>query len=106
MLSALVWMVMLGSLAFTTVFAWPTAGDQIAARRFLSLVSGSMLLLMIGLFLLMYDLWLVSRSRRVQERQFQQQLDLLAQQEIERASQIKPASKDSSSPVGTSESSD
>jgi hypothetical protein len=91
MLSALVWITTLGALGYATMFVWPAPGDNVTARRFLSLVSGAILLFFIGLFLLAYDLWQVNRGRRTQEKQFQQHLDVLAQQEIERALQQKAA---------------
>jgi cbb3-type cytochrome oxidase subunit 3 len=91
MLSSLVWIATLGSLAYATLYLWPAPGDSVTARRFLSLVSGAILLFFIGLFLLAYDVWLVNRGRRQQEKQFQQHLDALAQEEIERALQQKSA---------------
>lgn len=84
MLSAVVWMIVLASLAYATLMLWPAPGDSVTARRFVAVVSGALLLILIGLFLLAYDMWLVGRQRRLQEKQFERQLNDLAQSEIER----------------------
>jgi len=84
MLSAVVWMIVLGSLAYATLRLWPAPGDAVTARRFVAVVSGAVLLIFIGLFLLAYDMWLMGRRRRLQEKQFERQLNDLAQSEIER----------------------
>ncbi|MDF2439822.1 MAG: hypothetical protein JWN98_806 [Abditibacteriota bacterium] len=91
MLSAVVWMIVLGSLAYATLFLWPAPGDDVTARRFVAVVSGSILLVLIGVLLLAYDMWLVSRQRRLQEKHFERQLNAMAQLEIERLAAHHPA---------------
>lgn len=99
-LSAVVWMIVLGALAYATMFLWPTPGDMVTARRFVALVSGAVSLIVIGLFLLAYDMWLVSRRRRMQEKYFERQLNEMAQAEIERlAAQHPPDSINHSRPL-------
>jgi polyferredoxin len=87
MFSAIVWILALGSLSAATLLLWPSPGDNQMARRFLTMVSGAILLLLIGLLLLVYDVWLINQGRKAQEKYFDQQLNLLAQLEIERAKQ-------------------
>ncbi len=84
LLSAVVWMIILGSTGYALLYLWPEKGDTPAALRFLSVVSGIILLLVIGFVLLMYDLWRVSLQHRQQQAQFNRQRDLLAQMEIEK----------------------
>ena len=84
LLSAVVWMVILGSTGYALLYLWPEKGDNPAALRFLSVVSGIILLLVVGFVLLMYDLWRVSLQHRQQQAQFNRQRDLLAQMEIEK----------------------
>ena len=82
--SALIWMLSLASFAFAMVWLWPAKGDTVMARKFISVVSGAFLLLLIALWLLLYDVWQVGRRRRAREKVFERELEILAQQEIER----------------------
>lgn len=82
--SASVWILALGSFAFAMLWLWPSAGDRVMARKFLSVVSGASLLLLVALWLLAYDLWQVWRLRRARERAFERQLETIAQLEMDR----------------------
>lgn len=87
-LSAVVWMLILGSMACTLLVLWPEAGDERAKLRFLSVTSGIFLLLIIGLLLLLYDVWRVSLQRRQQQKRFEQQRNALARAEIEKQHRV------------------
>jgi hypothetical protein len=96
LLSALVWCLALGLLAYCASLGWPVSRPGASSggpavlqsgldpRRWLSLMGGAMLLVLIGIALLFYDLWRVRARARVQEGLFHQQLELMAQREAER----------------------
>jgi uncharacterized membrane protein YhaH (DUF805 family) len=71
--SAFVWLILLGSLAYVA-----------SARKFAAVISGSLFLLFIAIFLLAYDVWQVGRQRRLQERTFQRNLEGFAREEIQK----------------------
>lgn len=88
--SALVWMIALGSLAYAVAFLWPQPDLDFAARReqaeqFLSVISGAMALLLIGIFMLTYDMWRLWQERHLKEAQFNLHLVDIARAEIEKA---------------------
>ncbi|MBV9867134.1 MAG: hypothetical protein JO316_17400 [Abitibacteriaceae bacterium] len=83
MMSAVIWLIILGSLCYAVLFLWPEAGNMQQARQFLSVVSGSFLLFGIALLLLLYDVWQVNRARRQHEVRFNQQLAAMARMEVE-----------------------
>lgn len=87
MLSALVWLTILGSLSYAVIFLWPQRGDLAGQRKFISVVSGSILLLIIGFFLFAYDMWQLARQRRLQEARFNLQVTQMARDEIARAAE-------------------
>ena len=87
MLSAVVWIISLGSMSYALLYLWPELGNAEQAQRFLSVVSGVLLLFVIGLVLLAYDFWRVSMRRREQLARFDRQLDALAREEIEKRRQ-------------------
>ena len=82
--SALVWMILLGSLAYAVAFLWPQGRDPITMRKFASVIGGSLSLLFIALFLLAYDVWQVGQQRRTSERKFNRNLEEMARMEIEK----------------------
>ena len=82
--SALVWMILLGSLAYAVAFLWPQGRDPIMMRKFASVIGGSLSLLFIALFLLAYDVWQVGQQRRTSERKFNRNLEEMARMEIEK----------------------
>ena len=60
--------------------------DTETARRFGAIVSGSMMLLVIALALLVIDYWQTNRQRKRHERDFEHHVNELARLEIEKAS--------------------
>ena len=95
--SALIWAIALGSLAYTVLFLWPERGDRDQARKFLSIVSGVVLLVVIGLILLAYDFWLVGQARRLQQARFERNVDEMGRAEIERVRQEQNLTSETSS---------
>jgi hypothetical protein len=100
--SALIWILTLGSLAYAVAFLWPQHDAAFALRRaqaekFLSVVSGALLLLLIGVLLLAYDMWQLARERRLKEAQFHLQMANMAQAEIEKAQTAKSRKADEAS---------
>ena len=87
--SALVWMILLGSLAYAVAFLWPQRGDAVMMKKFASVIGGSLSLLLIALFLLAYDVWQVGQQRRLSERKFNRNLETMAREEIEKAKREK-----------------
>lgn len=96
LVSALVWMALLGSTAYALLYLWPAPGDAEQARRFLSVVSGVIVLLVIGMALLLYDVWQVGRQQRRQQERFNRQLETLARTEIAR--HLPPTESSTSTP--------
>lgn len=82
--STLVWMILLGSLAYAVAFLWPQKGDTATMQKFAAVVGGSLSLLLIALFLLAYDFWQINRQRQITEMKFKRQLDDMAREEIEK----------------------
>ena len=99
LLSAVIWMILLGSTSYAMFFLWPERGDLEQSRRFLSVMSGVILLLLLALLLFIYDVWQFARQRRQREAQFQQQLLEMAQAEIQRAKSRQALAQDQSSPA-------
>lgn len=91
MLSALVWMILLGSTSYAILVLWPEPNDAVKALRFFSVVCGIVLLLIIALLLMAYDLWQFSLQRRLREAEFNRQLAAMAQAEIQRAQEKRDA---------------
>jgi hypothetical protein len=85
MVSALIWVLVLGSTSYAILQLWPAPKDQDQAKRFISVISGVVLLLIIALLLMVYDLRLFALQRRRREAEFNQELAALAQAEIQRA---------------------
>ncbi len=84
-LSALVWDLVLGGTALSMLFLWPTsAHDEQKARGFISVMTGVILLICIGLLLLAYDVALLSRRQAQEERRFTAHLDQFAAAELKR----------------------
>lgn len=107
MISAVIWMVLLGSTAYALLFLWPARGDLDAGRHFLRVMLGVISLLVIALVLFIVDLLQLRSERRQYELQFQEQLTSLAQEEIQRAQSqaAQRSSSDISSPEARSSSS-
>ena len=85
--SAVIWIITLGSLSYAVLLLWPEPGNLGQARRFLGIISGAMLLIVIGLLLVAYDLWLLGQARRLHQAKFKLNMDEMARAEIERVRQ-------------------
>lgn len=84
LLSAFIWVIVLGSLSYATLFLWPEPGDRAQGYRFLSVVSGAGLLFIIGIALLLVDIFQLSRERQRQADRFNTELAAMAEMEGER----------------------
>jgi len=95
MFSAWIWMVLLGSTSYAILMLWPETGNlgagarptpeqTLQAKRFLSVISGVFLLLIIALGLIAYDLVLFARQRKQKQAEFNRELAALAEIEIAR----------------------
>lgn len=94
MASALLWTLILGSLAYALLFLWPDSGvnlanasaaEKLKAHRFVALASGAMILLLPAFALLFFDFYLTAQTRRLQNARLHQDLGEIARREIERA---------------------
>jgi len=90
LMSALVWVIVLLSLAGAVTLLWPTPNASINQKlQFLSVINGVALLLLLALALLGGDFWILWRTRRRVERaqavRFARELHSLAETETERA---------------------
>lgn len=88
MLSTLVWVLILGSLAYATLFEWPPGpGHPQGAekfQRFSAIMLGSMLLMMVATFLFAIDLTMTLKERRAQEKKFGKAVLTPASEEVAR----------------------
>ena len=94
LLSALIWFVALSSLAYCATIGLPVRENGVIVRGLLprqwaAMTGGALMLVVIAVLLLAYDVWLVRARSRVQEAFFEQQLEQLAQREIEHAQNLK-----------------
>lgn len=106
LLSAFIWFIALSSLAYCATIGLPVRENSVIVRGLLpkqwaAMTGGALMLVVIAVLLLAYDVWLVRARSRVQEAFFEQQLEQLAQREIEHAQNMKKS--DSPSPDSTSE---
>ncbi len=86
MISALLWTLILGTLAFATLRYWPQNLKDIEnARRFVPLVSSAIALLLPAFALLFFDFYLTAQTRKLQTAHLNQDLGELARREIEKA---------------------
>ncbi len=85
LLSGTLWLLVLGSLFYATLFLWPTGrADVITARRFAAIVTGSMALLILALVLTAFDVYLTVAASAAQRARFEREAGEMARQEIER----------------------
>jgi hypothetical protein len=93
MVSALLWTIILGSLAYATLFTWPVVGDYNSVRRFGAILAGSLLLMMVAFMVIIFDFYLTAQTRKIQTARMHQDLGEIARVEIERAQQEKKRSE-------------
>jgi hypothetical protein len=89
MVSALLWTLILGSLAYATLFTWPVPKDYDSVRRFGAILAGSLMLMMVAFMVIIFDFYLTAQTRRIQTARMQQDLGEIARVEIERAQREK-----------------
>ena len=84
-ISGLLWILILGSLAFATLFLWPSGPqDVVNGRRFGAVVMGAMLLLVIAMIMTGFDVFLTLKGAQLQRQKFERDAGNLARAEIER----------------------
>jgi hypothetical protein len=98
LVSAVIWMIVLGALGYATAALWPERGSPQAleqARRFVTVVGAALSLLIVALVLFLWDVIVLSRERRRQTARFYQGLADMARHEAE---QLKHRSTGASAP--------
>ena len=79
------WVLVLGSLAYATLFLWPSGQtDVITGKRFGAVVMGALFLLVIALLITAFDAFLTVKSAQLQRQKFERDAGELARAEIER----------------------
>ncbi len=100
-ISAGLWMVILGSLAYASFFLWPETGAPKAAQfRFYRLVLGSMALMLPALILLVLDVRFTLLAQKLSRRKFEANLEEITRLEIEK---MKNSKRDTANSVENSE---
>ena len=88
MLSAALWLVVLGALFYAVVMLWPQPGNTVEAREqaanFLLVIGGAFSLILVNLVLFAYDLWQLAREREAHRAQFDQEFAAMASAEVAR----------------------
>lgn len=86
MVSAALWILILGSLGWATLFSWPAdRADVVKGQRFSVILAGSMLLMLVGFILMAFDFYLTAKTRQIQTARLEHDLGELARREIEAA---------------------
>jgi hypothetical protein len=84
LLSAVIWMIVLGTLCYSITALWPERSSPQAlqqVQRFVTVVGASLSLLLVAFALFVYDVIQLSRERRAQTARFYQGLAELARNE-------------------------
>lgn len=84
LLSAVVWMIVLGALCYATTALWPDRSSPQALeqmRRFVTVVLAALSLLLVAVVLFIYDVIQLSRERRAQTARFYKGLADMARDE-------------------------
>ena len=95
MVSAVLWLVILGAFGYSTLFLWPSnalslsgaqlsPADLVQMRRFTALVSGAVVLLMVALLIMSFDFYFTLLAQKRLSAQFGRERAQLAREEIER----------------------
>ena len=91
MVSALLWTLILSSLAYATLWLWPQTTAE--ARKFGAVLAGSMALMMLAFVLMIFDFYLTAQTRKIQTARMEHDLGEIARLEIERAQRLKMENK-------------
>ena len=78
------WLLVIGSLAYATIFLWPAPGDKVMAQRWVSVVAGAMALLVVALIITMFDVYLTLKGAQLQRQKFERDAGEIAKAEIDR----------------------
>jgi len=85
MVSASLWIIILLSLAYGTMFEWPKSPqDEEGKLRMFAILMGAMLLMVIAMGLFGVDLMLTMKARQMHRGKFSRNLNTMATQEIDR----------------------
>ena len=79
------WVLVLGSFAYATIFLWPSDLKDVATgRRFIAVMAGATVLLVIALIITAFDAYLTLKGAQLQREKFERNAEKLAGAEIER----------------------
>lgn len=79
------WILVLGSFAYATVFLWPTnLNDAVTGRRFIAMMAGATVLLVIALIITAFDAYLTLKGAQLQREKFERDASKIASAEIDR----------------------
>ena len=79
------WVLVLGSFAYATMFLWPTTLNDVATgRRFIAVMAGASVLLILALVITAFDAYLTLKGAQLQREKFERDAENLASAEIER----------------------
>jgi len=79
------WVLVLGSFAYATVFLWPNnLNDVVTGRRFIAVMAGATVLLVIALIITAFDAFLTLKGAQLQREKFERNAGEVALAEIER----------------------
>ncbi len=79
------WVLVLGSFAYATILLWPSSfNDVTTGRRFIAVMAGATVLLIIALVITAFDAYLTLKGAQLQREKFERSAEKLASAEIER----------------------
>ena len=79
------WILVLGSFAYATAFLWPSdLHDVVTGRRFVSVMAGAAMLLVVALIITAFDAFLTLKGAQFQRQKFERNAGEAARAEIER----------------------
>ena len=87
--SGILWLLVLGSLEYANFKLWPFGIKDRAlaaslAARYVSVVGGALMLLMVALFITAFDVYLTLKGAQLQRQKFESEAGEVARAEIER----------------------
>ena len=85
LVSGSLWLLVLGSFFYATIFLWPSGPQDLAnARRFAGVIVGATALLILALVLTAFDIYLTYAASKLQRARFEHNASEMARLEIER----------------------
>ena len=79
------WVLVLGCFAWATMFLWPNdLNDVVTGKRFIAVMSGATILLVIALVITAFDAFLTLKGAQFQREKFERSAGKLARAEVER----------------------